>query len=136
MKNIRILSIFFMLFILSLTSLPGKTVGNSKILEIFQYSVNGVYSMTFTNVLPFFINFFQKVIILNLDKVVHFMLYFTLGLFFFKGYGRKKLCLFLLLFFALLDETHQLFIIGRSFSLLDLFSDSLGIVFVYNLYGL
>ncbi|MCD6578706.1 VanZ family protein, partial [bacterium] len=138
-KNIitfKVLSVFFMIFILLLTSLPGKTAGNSKLLEIFHFFVMSVYNILFINILPFLIGSFQNIIIINLDKVVHFMLYFILGMLFFKGYGTKKYCLPLLLLFAMLDETHQLFIIGRSFSLLDLFSDQLGIVFVYNLYGL
>ena len=68
----------------------------------------------------------------NLDKMVHFSLYFLLSLLFFSGFGLNKKMLLILILFAFFDELHQIPIPGRTFSLFDWFFDILGTIFVYN----
>lgn len=64
-------------------------------------------------------------------KTAHFIEYFILGmliLFMFKSYEIKNLYLMILVCFlyAISDEVHQLFIVGRSGSFIDVILDTLG----------
>lgn len=64
-------------------------------------------------------------------KIAHFIEYFILGvlvLFMFKSYGINNLYIMVLLCFlyATSDEIHQLFIIDRSGSFIDVILDTLG----------
>jgi len=62
------------------------------------------------------------------DKWVHICMYFILGLSAFKPLPEKKLQQFLTcIVFGMIDETHQYFVPGRQFDLLDWAADSIGI---------
>jgi VanZ family protein len=73
------------------------------------------------------------------DKAAHFIAYALLGVFVTIGIkrlitGRRRLYIItlaagLVLLLGALDETHQLFVPGRSASLLDLAADALGGLF-------
>lgn len=62
------------------------------------------------------------------DKVGHFGLYFILGLLSLKPFLDQKVRIsFFCILFGLIDETHQYFIPGRHFDLLDWMADTIGV---------
>lgn len=70
------------------------------------------------------------------DKVLHFMLYFLFGISLIiatitieSNSRRSILVLVIGIFYALLDEIHQLFVPGRVCDFTDWLADSLGIAF-------
>ena len=70
------------------------------------------------------------------DKLLHFLEYFPFGFLvlraFVKGsnvaFGREALLMsiFVIMLYSLSDETHQLFVPGRQFDLIDMFFDTIG----------
>ena len=73
--------------------------------------------------------------------VYHIVIFFALSLFFFisllQGKENYKLFLFsilILISYAILDEIHQFFVIGRFCSVLDVGFDLLGILFAFMVY--
>ncbi len=70
------------------------------------------------------------------DKLLHFLEYFPFGFLvlraFVKGsnmaFGREALLMsiFVIMLYSLSDETHQLFVPGRQFDLIDMFFDTAG----------
>lgn len=86
--------------------------------------------------------FIIDIFVVPVRKSAHFIIYFTLGLLlisFFKefSYPIKKLVflsIFLAFLYAISDEVHQLFVVGRSGRVVDVFIDTLGAstgVFIY-----
>ena len=67
-------------------------------------------------------------------KVAHFSIYFLLGIFIYNiflltGIKYKELiAIIICIVYAITDETHQLFVSGRTGQLLDVFIDSMGSV--------
>ena len=65
-------------------------------------------------------------------KLAHFSLYFLLGLFIYNIFlltkikYKKLLTIIICIVYAITDETHQLFVSGRTGQLLDIFIDSIG----------
>jgi len=65
----------------------------------------------------------------NVSYIYHFSIFFLLGFFFLISIKRKNILIGILILFiyAISDEIHQLFVPGRSFSIIDIFTDFLGI---------
>lgn len=73
--------------------------------------------------------------------VYHIVIFFFLSLFLFisliKGEPNSKLFLFVILIlvsYGILDEIHQFFVQGRFSTVLDVFFDSIGILFAFMVY--
>lgn len=65
----------------------------------------------------------------HFDKLAHIGLYSVLGFLLARAFGRKTIVVILVgVIYGLLDETHQLFVPFREFSLLDLLSDTTGVI--------
>ena len=69
------------------------------------------------------------------DKIIHFFEYLPFGLLVFRGFFRTAhisrlrsllITIFVVILYSLSDETHQLFVPGRQFDLLDAFFDVCG----------
>lgn len=67
---------------------------------------------------------------LTLDKVAHFLFYLVFAYFYYRMKGERREAvsglLLLLALIPVLDEAHQLFIPGRTFSWWDALADALG----------
>lgn len=72
------------------------------------------------------------------DKLMHFSEYFALAFLAFLTFAKSEISLWskkvstlmiFLIVFAAADETHQLIIVARSFSIYDMIADFLGIIF-------
>ena len=68
-------------------------------------------------------------------KCAHFFLYFVLGILVFNCYNEKELlyALIICLLYSISDEIHQIFIVGRSCELFDIFIDTIGSFFGINI---
>jgi len=70
------------------------------------------------------------------DKLAHFLEYFPFGFLVLRAFvkslhipfGREALLMsiFVIMLYSLSDETHQLFVPGRQFDLIDMFFDTVG----------
>jgi VanZ family protein len=77
------------------------------------------------------VNKYEKIV----RKCAHFFLYFVLGILVFNCYNEKELlyALIICLLYSISDEIHQIFIVGRSCELFDIFIDTIGSFFGINI---
>ncbi len=77
------------------------------------------------------VNKYEKIV----RKCAHFFLYFVLGMLVFNCYNEKQLlyALIICLLYSISDEIHQIFIVGRSCELFDIFIDTIGSFFGINI---
>ena len=100
-KHFRILLLIYMLLILGVSSLPSENI--------------------------------PKLMLLNFDKLIHLVEYFILGALLMKSMKNisTKMLIFVIpfgLFFGIMDEYLQSFILGRFSSSLDVLADTIGVV--------
>ena len=124
--KLKIIISFILLFswcllIFSFSNQTGdnSNISSSRVLDF----INKLFSINLYN---------YEYSMLIIRKLAHMFLYFILYLlsyFFFKSLKSKKVFLFSFIFcliYAISDEVHQLFIIERSFGLIDILIDMIG----------
>ena len=121
-------SILCMIVIFSFSSKnTNQSNGSSKRLA---YNIVSIYEKVFNKDVD------EKTIVNKLNypirKVAHYSIYFLLGIlvyqiFLHTGIKHKELvALLICLIYAITDETHQLFVLGRSGRIFDVFIDGFG----------
>tara|TARA_B110000116_G_scaffold258708_1_gene260110 strand:- start:33 stop:380 length:348 start_codon:yes stop_codon:yes gene_type:complete len=100
-KHFRILLLIYMLLILGVSSLPSENI--------------------------------PKLMLLNFDKLIHLVEYFILGVLLMKSMKNisTKMLIYVIpfgIFFGIMDEYLQSFILGRFSSSLDVLADTIGVV--------
>ncbi|MCK4642940.1 VanZ family protein [bacterium] len=134
MRSYRIFALIIMLMIFTLNGLPGDTVGSKGVIRMMYAVTAFERALSPLGFASFLIPMDESAEIPeNADKLVHFTIYFILSIFFFRGFFRGDKQAVALWLFAIADELQQIPVMGRSFSLLDLMFDTLGIIFVYYL---
>lgn len=134
-KLLKILSIvllvFWMLLIFYFSNQPSVSSNNSSsfIVDYIDYFFN-IFNINISLSNYNFINF----VIRKLAHVFLFFVLFLLSYNMFKKFNLKNKIIYSLIFsvfYAVTDEFHQLFVVGRSCELKDIFIDSLGIFIGY-----
>jgi len=114
------------------------------------FEERNVLSWTITIFVAFVIFYFSSLSFLGVGEgytkswmsiVYHIVIFFLLSLFLFisliKGKSNSKLFLFailILISYGIIDEIHQFFVQGRFCTVIDVFFDSIGILFALMVY--
>ena len=131
MKKIIIYILLALLCMITIFCFSSKNTmeSNSTSKNLIRYSVKVYEKVTNKEVDE------EKVITkLNypIRKLAHFSIYFLLGIFVYSIFSCTKvnhkllLSMFICIIYASLDETHQLFVYGRTAQVLDVLIDSVG----------
>ena len=131
MKKIIIYILLALLCMITIFCFSSKNTmeSNSTSKNLIRYSVRAYEKVTNKEVDE------EKVITkLNypIRKLAHFSIYFLLGIFVYSIFSCTKvnhkllLSMFICIIYASLDETHQLFVYGRTAQVLDVLIDSVG----------
>ena len=116
-------------------------------ITIFYFSSRNTIESNGTSkgLIKYFVTIYEKVTKSNVNeeliinklnypvrKLAHFSIYFLLGIFVYSIFSYTKvnhkllLSMFICIIYASLDETHQLFVYGRTAQVLDVLIDSVG----------